>query len=177
MILSIKSHIDEFIRTGILINVNERELNNSEGVGLDLAVDTIYEILDEEGLLGTELRRTPASMELKLEKDGYFHLLPNKSYLFSTKEHFNLPMDLCCQFFPRSTLFRSGLIFQSSILSTGYTGPMIFSITNNNQVNFLVEPGARFATAIFMQVVGETNSYRGQWNHGRVSQPIEERQV
>jgi len=86
-------------------------------------------------------------------------------------------MDLCCQFFPRSTLFRSGLIFQSSILSTGYTGPMIFSITNNNQVNFLIEPGARFATAIFMQVIGETNSYRGQWNHGRVSQPIEERQV
>ncbi|WP_335991589.1 dCTP deaminase [Acinetobacter bereziniae] len=177
MILSIKSHIDEFIRTGILINVNERELNNSEGVGLDLAVDTIYEILDEGGLLGTELRRTPASTELKLEKDGYFHLFPNKSYLFSTKEHFNLPMDLCCQFFPRSTLFRSGLIFQSSILSTGYTGPMIFSITNNNQVNFLIEPGARFATAIFMQVIGETNSYRGQWNHGRVSQPIEERQV
>lgn len=177
MILSIKSHIDEFISAGILMNVNQRELNNSEGVGLDLTVDTIYEIAEGEGLLGIELRKTPASIELELEKDGYFHLLPNKSYLFSTKEYFNLPMDLCCQFFPRSTLFRSGLIFQSSILSTGYTGPMIFSITNNNQSNFLVEPEARFATAIFMKVFGEANSYRGQWNHGRVSQPIEERQV
>lgn len=177
MILSIKSHIDEFISTGILMNVNERELNNSEGVGLDLTVDTIYEIAEGDGLLGIGLRKTPASKELELENDGYFHLLPNQSYLFSTKEYFNLPMDLCCQFFPRSTLFRSGLIFQSSILSTGYTGPMIFGVTNNSQSNFLVEPEARFATAIFMKVFGETNSYRGQWNHGRVSQPIEERQV
>ena len=60
MILSIKSHIDEFISTGILMNVNERELNNSEGVGLDLTVDTIYEIAEGDGLLGIELRKTPA---------------------------------------------------------------------------------------------------------------------
>lgn len=177
MILAIKSHLSYFLEKGIISNVNSREINNSEGVGLDLAIAEIYEIQNEEAILGKEIRKTPSSQLVTPNIDGYLHLKPGKSYLVKTSEIFNLIPSISCQFYPRSTLFRSGIIFQSSILSVGYFGPMIFNLTNIGKQDFLVELGARFATAVFTEVKGDSNSYRGQWNEGRVSQPNIEKQI
>lgn len=177
MILAIKSHLSYFLEQGIINNVNSREINNSEGVGLDLAIAELYEIQDEQGILGKDTRRTPSSQLVMPSIDGYLHLKPGKSYLAKTSETFNLTASISCQFYPRSTLFRSGILFQSSVLSVGYCGPMIFNLANIGKQDFLLEIGARFATAVFIEVKGDSNSYRGQWNQGRVSQPNIEKQV
>lgn len=177
MILAIKSHLPYFLENGIVSNVNAREIDNSEGVGLDLAIAELYEIQDEEGFLGKENRKTPSSKLVSPDINGYLHLKAGKSYLAKTSEIFNLTKSLSCQFYPRSTLFRSGILFQASILSVGYCGPMIFNLTNIGQRDFLIEIGARFATAVFIEVKGDSNTYRGQWNEGRVSQPSIEKQV
>lgn len=177
MVLSIKSHINYFLSNGILSNVNPRELQNSEGVGLDLSIGEVYEIDDSICMLGNSFRKTPESKLIPFNEKSLLFIEPRKQYLIKTKEVFNLPDNICCQFYPRSTLFRSGIIFQSSILSSGYVGEMVFGIYNGRDQAFLVEKGARFATAVFMSVTGEVNKYQGQWNGGRVSQPNSEKQV
>ncbi|EPJ9673702.1 TPA: deoxycytidine deaminase [Citrobacter freundii] len=177
MILSIKSYIDDFISQGYISNVNMREINNSEGVGLDLSINEVYEIESGDALLAVESRKTPPSKLIPFDDNRFLTLNVNTQYLIKTEEVFNLPEDICCNFYPRSTLFRSGLIFQSSILSTGYTGSMVFNISNFSKNVMLVEKGARFATAVFMTVDGDVNKYRGQWNGARVSQPVSEKQV
>ncbi|ENC9731725.1 TPA: deoxycytidine deaminase [Citrobacter freundii] len=177
MILSIKSHIHYLISEGYISNVNAREIDNSEGVGLDLSISEVYEIEEEDSMLGVVHRKTPPSRLIPFNDDGYLSLNANTQYLIKTVESFNLPEGICCNFYPRSTLFRSGIIFQSSILSTGYNGNMIFSISNFSKNAMWVERDARFATAVFMAVDGDVNKYRGQWNGSRVSQPISERQV
>ncbi|OXL40323.1 deoxycytidine deaminase [Enterobacter mori] len=177
MILSIKSHIDYLISKGHISNVNPREISNSEGVGLDLSIGEVYEIQEADSFLGVEQRKTPPSKLISFNEDGLLLLQANTQYLIKTEEIFNLPKDICCNFYPRSTLFRSGIIFQSSILSAGYEGNMIFSLSNFSKNAMQVEKGARFATAVFMTVEGDVNEYRGQWNGARVSQPISETQV
>lgn len=177
MILSIKSHIDRFLAKGILSNVNPRELDNSEGVGLDISIGEVYGIDDSICMLGNSFRKTPEAEMIPFNEKGLLFIEPKKQYLIKTKESFNLPDDICCQFYPRSTLFRSGIIFQSSILSSGYSGEMVFGIYNSRDQAFLIEKGARFATAMFMLVHGEVNKYQGQWNGGRVSQPNSEKQI
>jgi len=177
MILSIKSHIDYFLSEGILSNVHQRELKDSEGVGLDLSIGEVYEIDDSICMLGNAFRKTPESKVVPFNEKGLLFLNSRKQYLIKTKEIFNLPDDICCQFYPRSTLFRSGIIFQSSILSSGYKGEMVFGVYNSRDQDFLIERGARFSTAIFMGVHGDVNKYKGQWNGGRVSQPESEKQV
>ncbi|MCE9873994.1 hypothetical protein LZ667_21780 [Hafnia alvei] len=177
MILSIKSHIEHLISEGYISNVNAREINNSEGVGLDLSISEVYEIEQTDSMLGVENRKTPPSKLIPFNEDGFVSLNANTQYLIKTVEVFNLPDGICCNFYPRSTLFRSGIIFQSSILSTGYNGSMVFSLSNFSKNTMWVEKGARFATAVFMAVDGDVNKYRGQWNGARVSQPISEKQV
>lgn len=177
MILSIKSCIDHFLSAGILSNVNSRELSNSEGVGLDLSIGEVYSIDDSICMLGNSFRKTPEADIVSFNENGLLFLESKKQYLIKTKEIFNLPDEICCQFYPRSTLFRSGIIFQSSILSSGYHGEMIFGLYNSRDQDFLIEKGARFASAMFMQVHGDVNKYRGQWNGGRVSQPKSEKQI
>ncbi|MBN6350258.1 hypothetical protein ABN057_07100 [Providencia alcalifaciens] len=177
MILSIKAHINYLISEGYISNVNSRELTDSEGVGLDLSISEVYEIESSDSLLGVEYRKTPPSKLIPFNENGYLSLHPKTQYLVKTIEVFNLPANICCNFYPRSTLFRSGIIFQSSILSTGYNGSMIFNLSNMSENVMLVEKGARFATAVFMAVNGDVNQYKGQWNGARVSQPISEKQI
>ncbi|HGM6348527.1 TPA: hypothetical protein ACKP8H_002775 [Serratia marcescens] len=177
MILSIKAHLKDFLKNGYIKNVNKRELDNSEGVGLDLTVNKLYIINDEIAFLGKDYRKTPSATELLPNKDGLYEITKKYAYLVETKEVFDLPMNIFCRFYPRSTLFRSGIQFQASILSHGYNGPMIFSINNTRDLSFFIEKGARFSTAVFELVDGESNPYAGQWNGGRVFQKNSERQV
>lgn len=177
MILSVKSHLEEFIAKGYVRYVNKRELESSEGVGLDLTASKLYKVGDETAFLGRDFRKTPSAKELRPNKDGLFELCKDSNYLIETIEFFNLPVDICCHFYPRSTLFRSGINFQSSILSFGYNGPMVFSISNTRESTFFIEKGARFSTAVFELVKGDSNPYAGQWNGGRIFQKNSERQI
>lgn len=177
MILSPLSLLNH-IKLGRLIrNLSDRELNTPEGVGFDLQLESIYEISNGSGSLLVDTRKTPEHLACPTNTEGYFVLSQGKTYLATTREEFDLPNDIACIFFPRSTLFRSGVIFQSSTLPPGYVGPMTFSITNTHHSDFIIERGARFAHAVFLSITGDIQAYRGQWQGGRVSQPNDETQI
>lgn len=161
----------------VVYNLDNRELIEPEGVGFDLRIDALFEISSRGGAgIGVSTRQTPESTVVASE-NSIFYLRGNTSYLATTIERFDLPQTVSAQFFPRSTLFRSGIVFQSSVLPPGYEGPMTFMLYNSTSSDFFLERGARFSHALFMEVDGDVNLYRGQWNGGRVSSPDPEQQV
>lgn len=166
------------IRNGKVIkNLSNRELNHPEGVGFDLRLSSVMTLDKGNGSLKIDTRRTPSTKKIEPNPDNCFHLEPGKTYLVTTMEEFDLPNDLAAVFYPRSTLFRSGIDFSSSVLPPGYIGPMTFTLTNHHTEKFEIERGARFAHVLFHSVTGDVDLYRGQWQGGRVSQPDDEGQV
>lgn len=177
MIYSPASLLEQIHKGRIIKNLCERELNNPEGVGFDLRLDNILHLTDGNGMLAINKRNTPKAEPLHPDADGFIKLLPKKTYLAKTMETFDLPENLAAQFFPRSTLFRSGILFNSSVLPPGYIGSMIFSLTNNHLEPFYIQLGSRFAHVVLHDVFGEVSGYKGQWQGGRIFQPMEEDQI
>ncbi|MCS4298404.1 MULTISPECIES: dCTP deaminase domain-containing protein [Acinetobacter] len=177
MILSSAEFLEFFIEKEYITNVNQRDLIATEGVGLDLSLSELFQINEESGELLIDVRRTPSSKPVELNKENIYVLEPGCAYLARTIEEFNLPQNLACSFFPRSTLFRSGILFESAVLSTGYNGPMVFGLYNMNSKPFYIQKNARFAQVIFQEVMGNVNGYKGQWQLGRISQSIYEKQI
>lgn len=177
MIFSPNALLDEIRAGKIVRNLSSRELLTPEGVGFDLCVSDISEIGAGSGSLGIKNRRTPSSSKVDVSETDQIFLAPGKTYLVTTVEHFELPEGLAAVFYPRSTLFRSGVVFQSSILPHGYIGPMVFSLTNMHSEAFEIEIGSRFAHVVFVTVNGSSNGYRGQWSGGRTSVSEDEEQI
>lgn len=168
----------DLVRNGQIVkNLSDRELLTPEGVGFDLRLGSLSVIGDGSGSLRVSTRRTPPVRVISADERGCVSLEPGETYLASTVEEFNLPPELAATFFPRSTLFRSGVGFHSSILPPGYVGPMTFALTNHHNRPFEMEIGARFAHVVFHSVHGDVGLYRGQWQGGRISQPNDEGQV
>jgi deoxycytidine triphosphate deaminase len=171
------SLLDSIRKGNLILHLSQRELSNPEGIGFDLSVSQIFLISEGTGSLKRDTRRTPNAIEVREDSNGCYILEPGEVYLVSTVEEFDLPSDLTAFFYPRSTLFRSGINFSSSVLPPGYVGPLTFSLTNNFKNPFEIEKGARFAHVVFHSVSGEVNSYKGQWQGGRTSQPKNEEQI
>ena len=177
MIYSPHSLLD-LVRNGkIITNLSDRELNSPEGVGFDLRLSSLSSVGSGSGSLRTSTRRTPQNELLDADANSCFALDSGKTYLATTIEEFDLPPDMAAIFFPRSTLFRSGVAFHSSVLPPGYIGPMTFALTNHHHQSFEIERLARFAHVVFHSVIGDVGLYRGQWQGGRISQPNDEGQV
>lgn len=160
-------------------NLCDRELNNPEGAGFDIRIGEIYEI-NGDGFLGIEERQTPKETLVAKFEDGkknVFEFLPGKYYLMKTIEKVNTPSDIAILFRSRSTLYRSGIALFTGNVSPGYCGELTFGITNLGSCPIKIEMGARVAHAMFYQVNGQTNLYRGQWQGGRVATDKIEKQV
>ena len=179
MIVSAYRLLEEIKLGRIIKNLDARELNSPEGVGFDLRIGTISSI-SGMGALGIETRRTGSATPVATVNGNgnvYVRLEAGKTYLATTIEEFDLPEGLVGMFYPRSTLFRSGVVFQSSILPYGYCGPMTFALTATNPEGFELQLGARFAHVILMEVSGPAGAYKGQWQGGRIAQPEDEEQI
>lgn len=157
----------------------ERELTNPEGAGFDLRLGEIYE-LTGSGFLGVDERKTPeVKLLAKYEKNKKksFIFRPGKYYVMKTIERVNTPPDILILFRPRSTLYRSGVMIFTGNASPGYCGELNFGIINFGPHPIKIELGARVVHAMFYQVEGKTNLYRGQWRGGRVNTKQKEKQV
>ena len=160
-------------------NLSERELKSPEGAGFDLRLGEIYEI-SGKGFLGIEDRKTPKTKLLAKynpKKKQGFIFKPGKYYLMKTIERVNTPKSILILFRPRTTLFRSGLMIFTGNASPGYCGELTFGIANLGPCEIKIELGARVAHAMFYEIKGRTNLYRGQWQGGRVSAKKKEKQV
>ena len=87
---------------------------------------------------------------------------------FKTIERVNMPENIWAEIKARSTLIRCGVLLITTKVDPGYSGELTFGLFAV-KFDFPLEMGARIANITFHEVVGETSSYRGQWQGGRVS--------
>ncbi len=156
-------------------NLCDRELKNPEGAGFDLRVNAAYRIADGKAFLGETERSTPNEELLvkynpDLKKQKALILSPGRFVLVETIEKVNLPADIVLIFRPRSTLYRCGVTLHTATASPGYSGKLVFGMSNQGPKPLKLEMGARIVNTLFLRVEGEVKStYRGQWQGGRVS--------
>lgn len=160
-------------------NLSDRELTNLEGAGFDIRIGKVFR-LKGSGYLGIEERKTPDAVLIKeytKTKTQKFIIKPGQQYIVSTIEKVNLPVDITANFWLRSTLYRSGIILSGGNVAPGYSGELSFTFFNSGKSNVIIELGARIVHILFYRVEGLGNSYRGQWQGGRVAAVKKEKQV
>ena len=179
MILGIDKVL-ELIRTKKLIEGLDESNMNFEGCGVDVRIGELYEMVDDEGFLHIENRKSPKfELIAKFEKGSPIKvkLKPGKTYSATTIETINTPEDLMGWFIPRSTLYKCGIVVQGIRTDPGYNGKFSFIMTNTSTKDFELEMGARIANMVFHKIEGKANLYKGQWQGGRAFIPEEEKQV
>lgn len=163
----------------LLENLSERELINPEGAGIDLRLGKILR-LEGRGFLGIDERETPKGVlvaEFNPEKRSSIIIKPSEYFLTESVEKFNMPLNLLAIVKPRTTLHRSGIITRVSIVDPGYSGTIHPALFNAGSVPVEIELGARYINAMFFEVKGRANPYRGQWQGGRIDTGGKEKQV
>lgn len=179
MILGVDKLLKLVKEKKLVENLSERELKNPEGAGFDLRLGEIYKV-SGKGFLGIEERQTPKTKLLakyNSKKKQAFTFKPGTYYLMKTVEKINTPSNILILFRPRSTIQRSGMAIFTANASPGYCGELIFGIANSGPCDIKIDLGARVVHAMFYEVRGKTNLYRGQWQGGRVSTKKKEKQV
>lgn len=172
----------------LIKNLGQRDLNNPEGVGIDLRLGSIHKIIkggafiegDREQALGSRKGVTTKIVaEYKVEQTNqdWVTIKPGEYYLAQTYEEINTPKDLMPLVHVRTSLFRAGLLLLNSKTDPGYQGPLTMGLTNLSPFPVKLQLGARICNIIFHKIEGKTVSYRGQHQGGRVSPRKEERQV
>lgn len=179
MILGINKVLD-LIKTKNLIEGLDEENINFEGCGVDIRIGELYEMVEGEGFLHIEKRKTPnfnLIAKYEKEKPVKVKLKPGKVYSATTIEKINTPEDLFGWFIPRSTLYKCGIVVQGIRTDPGYRGKFSFIMINTSKRDFEIEMGARIANIVFHKVEGKANLYKGQWQGGRAFIPKEEKQI
>ena len=93
-----------------------------------------------------------------------------------TAETIHTPLDLMPMVYPRSSLFRAGILLLATKTDPGYEGQLTFGLANPGPFSVKLQLGARICNIVFHAIEGRTIGYRGQHQGGRVSHG-EERQV
>jgi deoxycytidine triphosphate deaminase len=172
--------IDKIKELKLVENLSKRELENPEGCAVEVRAGEIYEMVEGKGFLGVETRKTPSYKLVGKHEEGEKKVIvlePGKFYSVKTIEKVNVPLKGFARFYPRSTLFRSGIVVSGQYAAPGYKGNFNFGLINVSKNNFELELGARIAAVVFHEVKGETSAYRGQWQGGRVFVDKEEKHV
>ncbi len=179
MVLGVDKLLELVEKDKLVENLCERELTNPEGTGFDLCLGKVHKI-SGRGFMGLT-ERDSAKSELLItfdsDKKQSIVIKPGESYLVTTIEKVNLPLNLTANIWLRSTLYRTGLILSGGNIAPGYSGELSFTLYNSGQAEMEIELGARIVHIMFFEVNGETNAYRGQWNGGRVTSAGKEVQV
>ncbi|MBI4035828.1 hypothetical protein HY383_02680 [Candidatus Daviesbacteria bacterium] len=172
----------------LIDNLGKRELENPEGVGVDLRLGAVYKItsggafIEADGKAGLGKRKgvqteVLAEFSSRKRKQEEVVIKPGDYYLVSTLEIINTPKDLMPVLFPRTSLFRAGLLLLNSKTDPGYKGALTMGLKNLSEFDVKLQMGARICNIVFYKIEGQTIGYRGQHQGGRVSPHEEEQQV
>ena len=189
MRLSAKKVLELNKKYNLIEGLCERELENPEGVLLELRVGEVY-ILEGEGFLGIDERKTPNPKSINNDLGDIVSIDPGSYRLVTTLEKINCPKEKICTrensepFYivpvikPRTSLQRSGVLLLASETNPGYSGKLTFGLANLSKCEFKFEIGARMFEIYFEEVYGDiARAYEGQWNNGRVGVDALEKQV
>lgn len=172
----------------LIENLGKRELKNPEGVGVDLRLGAIYKIIeggafiesDGKGGLGKRKGvkiKLVAEFKKRARKQAEVIIKPGDYYLVSTVEVINTPKDLMPVVYPRTSLFRAGLLLLNSKTDPGYKGTLTMGLKNLSEFEVKLQLGARICNIVFVKIDGQATTYRGQHQGGRISPHDEETQV
>lgn len=187
-VLGIDEVLKRVKKEKLVENLGKKELKNPEGVGVDLRLGAVYQIIEggafieadgEDGLgkrKGVKTRLI-AQFNSSKRKQEEVVIKPGDYYLVSTLEKINTPKDLMPVVFPRTSLFRAGLLLLNSKTDPGYKGTLTMGLKNLSQFDVKLQMGARICNIVFYGIKGQAVGYRGQHQGGRVSPEKEERQV
>lgn len=163
-----------------------RDFSNPEGTGIDLRLGAVHKIveggayIEADGGAGLGRRRGVVTQELYALKEGgvpdELAVAPGEYYLVQTAESLNTPLNLMPMIYPRSSLFRAGLLLLATKTDPGYKGKLTMGLANLGPFSVKLQLGARICNVVFYTIEGETIGYRGQHQGGRISHG-EERQV
>jgi len=157
----------------------DRELNTPEGAGFDLRLGKVSKVTGK-GYMGLQERDSANSKiiaEYNPSKIKSIIIKPGQSYLVTTLEKVNMPTNLTAKTWLRSTLYRSGIIMSAGNIAPGYSGELSFFFFNAGKAQMEIDLGARIVHIVFWKVDGKTNTYRGQWQGGRITSKKKEKQV
>ena len=187
-VLGIHQVLELIKKDNLVGNLGPRDLNNPEGVGVDLRMGEVHKITDggafieADGTAGLGKRKG-----VKTEMIGKFHedsetqeeieIKPGEYLLISTIEQINTPKDLMPMVYPRSSLFRAGLLLLVTKTDPGYKGTLTMGLRNLSEFPVRLQMGARVCNIVFYQIEGEGVEYRGQHQGGRISPSEVEQQV
>lgn len=189
------NHILIRIKEEALIeDLGARELENPEGVGVDFRLGALFQIkkggafIEADGEAGLGKRKGVETKEIatfkkqdtrskKQIKQKTVSLKPGQYYLAQTVETVNTPHDLMPVVYPRSSLFRAGILMLNSKTDPGYKGKLIFGMVNLSPFPVKLQMGARICNMVFFKIEGESIAYRGQNQGGRVTAEKVEKQV
>lgn len=169
-------------------NLGDRELQNPEGVGVDFRLGAVFQItkggafIEADGEKGLGKRKGVTTKEVaryKIQdtKQKTIALKPGQYYLAQTLESVNTPLDLMPVVYPRTSLFRAGVLMLNSKTDPGYKGQLTFGMVNLSFFPVKLQMGARICNVVFFKIDGETVAYRGQHQGGRVTPSKVEQQV
>jgi dUTP pyrophosphatase len=163
----------------LITGLGGRDLSNPEGTGIDLRLGAVHEIveggayIETDGPAGLGKRHGVKTEELYVLKEGEvqdeFVIHPGEYYLIQTAETISTPLDLMPMVYPRSSLFRAGLLLLATKTDPGYIGPLTFGLTNLSPFDVKLQLGARICNIVFYTIEGKVIGYRGQHQGGRVS--------
>lgn len=187
-VLGIDEVLKRVKKDKLVEGLGNRELKNPEGVGIDLRLGAVYKIaeggafIEEDRVKGLGSRKgvkTELVAEYKKRKDeqDWVTIKPGNYYLVSTLEIINTPKDLMPVIYPRTSLFRAGLLLLNSKTDPGYKGTLTMGLKNLSEFEVKLQLGARICNIVFFKIEGTTATYRGQHQGGRISPHEEERQV
>ena len=169
-------------------NLGKRDLDNPEGVGIDLRLGSVHKIIKGGAFIegdrlqvqgsrkGVQTKEVAKFME-GLDDQAWIILKPGDYYLVQTLEEINTPKDLMPIVHVRTSLFRAGLLLLNSKTDPGYIGALTMGLTNLSPFPVKLQMGARICNIVFHKIEGKTVSYRGQHQGGRVTPKKIERQV
>lgn len=188
MIIGIDEVLQRVKKDKLMESLGKRELENPEGVGIDLRLGAVYQIVEGgafiqgdrvKGLGSRKGVKTELVAEYKNRKTDqeWVVIKPGDYYLVSTLEIINTPKDLMPVLYPRTSLFRAGLLLLNSKTDPGYRGTLTMGLKNLSEFEVKLQLGARICNVVFFKIEGQTKKYRGQHQGGRISPREEETQV
>jgi len=109
-------------------------------------------------------RRVADLAPLIFDQSGYMVLMP-AAYIITYNEVVHLPPDVMALGAPRSSLLRCGVTVHMAVWDAGYSGRSQSLMVVYNPQGFRLQQNARVAQLVFFRLTGETEGYRGIYQH------------